>query len=489
MVLSTGMNFLSPSPPLPSEIKGAPSSQSPCLPVRRRLNFLLPIALFERTSRRPQETPPHERLDYSYIPISSESSDSEDAGVNTLSTSVSYARHVVDKEESTSATDSDRGYEIKREGRFTASLSKVKSLGNRLHSSQPFDVHNFVKEQTSEFFERAFQTLLKQDSVWLTRLFNLKPSFAVDALICFYYYEKKIIGKKKKKLEKFLIEECLERVRDIPLNKRCALFQFLYAITNPFHTSIYALGMCYAVGFGTHRSMVKAAAAFHLAAKRGDYQAQFILGGICEFINADYVQAVRWYKEAHNGGLPAATFALACCYSSGIGVSTSLDKAFDLCRRAVHKKVLGAPFLQSILYREGPDSKKDVEKSLKWCFKGIKYGEADYQAIYGMFSTLENADYQAIYGMFSTLENFEFSKNEENFLKLEKRICLAKKRLRVVRCVGFSPFGKAQKKYWENKKKSPQEIGAQQNEQRRQFFLKNLMGLDRDQKYDPITIT
>ena len=482
MVLSTAMKFSSrfSSPEIEERVAFPP----PRSPARRRLDFSTQV-IRERMLPTDQECQPRKRL-YIHIPTSSESNDSE-AERQIISEVVN--KYVSEKEFSTSLTDSDS----EREERSSIESSKDINLWFAFGSSQPFNKDYFVKEQTSEFYKCGYQLLVEQDHEKqnyeeLTCLFNNTPSFAVDALICFYYDEKRIKGTNKRKLEKFLTEECFERMRDIPLKKRYALFQFLLVIEDCFPASVYALGRCYAVGFGTRRSMEKAKKALYYAATlHGDSRAQFMLGCICEFINVNnihadnredrhhevtrcYTEAVRWYKQAHNNGLVCATFALACCYSSGIGVPKNLNKAFDFCRLALRKRLVGARFLISILYREGPEEKRNLEKSIKWCFKGVKYGEADFQAIYGFFSEIKN---------------MQVVKNKDNCPVFEKRLSKMKKRLGVLRCVAHQANGKEQKEYWENQQEFPQEIGAEQNEQRRQFFLKKLMMMSKNQACVP----
>ena len=97
--------------------------------------------------------------------------------------------------------------------------------------------------------------------------------------------------------------------------------------------AMYALGECYTVGSGLTKDTEKAAEYFKKAADLGNTDALFGLGIICEN-NGNFAEAVTYYTQAAEKGVPKAYLNLGKCYLEGKGITQDLAKAEELINKA-----------------------------------------------------------------------------------------------------------------------------------------------------------
>ena len=113
---------------------------------------------------------------------------------------------------------------------------------------------------------------------------------------------------------------------------------FLYVAYLPDNQQGYLTGMesiallvarCYRMGIGVAQDLDEAVKYYRVAAKSGDFIAQFALGRLYAE-RGHFSEAVTLYQAAEAAGLTAATYELARCYEQGLGVVQNQRYAFEL---------------------------------------------------------------------------------------------------------------------------------------------------------------
>ena len=102
----------------------------------------------------------------------------------------------------------------------------------------------------------------------------------------------------------------------------------------------YALGVCYANGFGVKRDPARAGEWFGKAAENGAPGAQFELAERYyrgEGVPKDPKQAAEWYRKAAEQGLKEAQYNLGVCYYEGKGVPKDPKQAAEWFRKAAER--------------------------------------------------------------------------------------------------------------------------------------------------------
>jgi TPR repeat protein len=98
----------------------------------------------------------------------------------------------------------------------------------------------------------------------------------------------------------------------------------------------YNLGVCYRRGLGLAVDTDRAQQLYRAAAIRGHRSAQLALADLLTEAgdDASLKEAVRWYEQASNAGMPGAMYGLATLYEAGKGVPESKERAIQLNTRA-----------------------------------------------------------------------------------------------------------------------------------------------------------
>jgi TPR repeat protein len=101
---------------------------------------------------------------------------------------------------------------------------------------------------------------------------------------------------------------------------------------------MFSLGVMHYNGMGVRQSYVQAEKWFGEAARRGQADAQVMMGYMCFHGDGrpqpDYTGAAHWFNEAATQGHPDALYALAYMYGSGIGVTQDPEEAKRMLTRA-----------------------------------------------------------------------------------------------------------------------------------------------------------
>ena len=113
----------------------------------------------------------------------------------------------------------------------------------------------------------------------------------------------------------------------------------------------------------------------------GDARTQFSFGELCwgsgGYCQADYHEAVRWYRYAANQGHADAMVNLAEAYSEGKGVEQNINRAFNYSLQAAnHNHPLGM-LNAGKCYENGWGTEKNVDEALNWYTKAADLGIAE----------------------------------------------------------------------------------------------------------------
>ncbi len=104
-------------------------------------------------------------------------------------------------------------------------------------------------------------------------------------------------------------------------------------------------------------------------AEKGDALAQTALGKILvegRDTRPDYVEAVRWFRQAADQGAAEAQFYLASLYEAGRGVARDDAEAVRWNRKAAEAGFGEAQYALALLYARGQGTPKDKPASVKW---------------------------------------------------------------------------------------------------------------------------
>ena len=115
--------------------------------------------------------------------------------------------------------------------------------------------------------------------------------------------------------------------------------------------AINELGDCYAVGFGVAEDAEKAVEYYQKAADLGKIDALLGVGVICEN-KGDFADAVTYYTQAAEKGVPYAYLNLGKCYLEGKGFTQDLAKAEELINKAEELGVEASEIKEELLDRQ-----------------------------------------------------------------------------------------------------------------------------------------
>ena len=156
--------------------------------------------------------------------------------------------------------------------------------------------------------------------------------------------------------------------------------------------AINELGYCCAVGYGLAEDTEKAVEYYKKAADLGKIDALFGLGIICEN-NGNFAEAVTYYTQAAEKGVPGAYLNLGKCYLEGKGVTQDLAKAEELINKAEELGVEEASEIKKVLLAKHEDEQNAYANTL------LSEGKNDEAlAIYKKLAENGNVTGQSNYG-------------------------------------------------------------------------------------------
>ena len=115
--------------------------------------------------------------------------------------------------------------------------------------------------------------------------------------------------------------------------------------------AINELGYCCAVGYGLAEDTEKAVEYYKKAADLGKIDALLGVGVICEN-KGDFADAVTYYTQAAEKGVPYAYLNLGKCYLEGKGLTQDLAKAEELINKAEELGVEASEIKEELLDRQ-----------------------------------------------------------------------------------------------------------------------------------------
>ena len=115
--------------------------------------------------------------------------------------------------------------------------------------------------------------------------------------------------------------------------------------------AMYNLGNCYANGNGVAEDAEKAVEYYKKAADLGKIDALLGVGVICEN-KGDFADAVTYYTQAAEKGVPYAYLNLGKCYLEGKGFTQDLAKAEELINKAEELGVEASEIKEELLDRQ-----------------------------------------------------------------------------------------------------------------------------------------
>ena len=105
-------------------------------------------------------------------------------------------------------------------------------------------------------------------------------------------------------------------------------------------------------------------------AERGDAQAQLDLATIFSLgtpgVDADSVEAAKWFRKAAEQNLPVAQLDLGICYESGRGVQKDEVEAVKWYSKAANQDYAQAQYNLGVCYDQGKGVEKDDVKMIFW---------------------------------------------------------------------------------------------------------------------------
>ena len=149
----------------------------------------------------------------------------------------------------------------------------------------------------------------------------------------------------------------------------------------------YVLGAFYAAGEGVDANEIEAVKWYRKAAEQGLAAAQKELG-VCyargSGVDKDQVAAVEWFRKAAGQGNPEAQYMLGNQYEHGKGVEEDPVEAVKWYRKAAEQGHAEAQFRLAFCYFIGKGVEKEVVEAVKWCRKAAELGNADAQVRLGL---------------------------------------------------------------------------------------------------------
>jgi len=124
------------------------------------------------------------------------------------------------------------------------------------------------------------------------------------------------------------------------------------------------------------------------AADQGNPMAQTYVGYIYEKglgVSKDPAQAMSWYRKAADQGFVSAQRNIGNLYEQGAGVAQDYDEAMRWYRMAADRGNAGAQTNVGYLFEEGLGVPQDYAEALRWYRKAADQGEATAQNDIGVF--------------------------------------------------------------------------------------------------------
>ena len=118
------------------------------------------------------------------------------------------------------------------------------------------------------------------------------------------------------------------------------------------------------------------------SAEQGNLKAQSHLGYmyyVGEGVKQDYVEAVKWYRQAAAQGDRDAQYNLAVAYAFGEGVKQDHGQAATWYRRAAEQSHIIAQYSLGLSYAYGEGVPQDTQEAANWFEKAAKQGYARAQ--------------------------------------------------------------------------------------------------------------
>lgn len=147
----------------------------------------------------------------------------------------------------------------------------------------------------------------------------------------------------------------------------------------------------YALGLDIRQDFPGAIKLLHMAADRGDSEAQFNLGSHYQKgdwgLEKDPVQAFTWFHKAAEGGHSGGQMEIGEMYREGKGIKKDDALATDWLMKAAQQGHPGGEFLLGLQYEAGAGVQKDPVEAYKWLRLGIK-GGADHPNNQEMLNSL-----------------------------------------------------------------------------------------------------
>ncbi len=141
----------------------------------------------------------------------------------------------------------------------------------------------------------------------------------------------------------------------------------------------WGLGVCFAYGYWVDADAVEAFKWYRKAAEQGLAEAQRSLGDCYrggEGVAKDLEQAVKWYRKAAEQGHAGGRSRLGSCYFYGYGVEKSIEVGISFWRKAAEG---GDSFAQTKLgdcYCHGDGVRQDYGEAVSWYRKAAGRGYA-----------------------------------------------------------------------------------------------------------------
>ena len=136
---------------------------------------------------------------------------------------------------------------------------------------------------------------------------------------------------------------------------------------------------------------------FRVHAKRGDAEAQLILGIMYddgEVVPRDHAKAVRWYRRAAEQELAVAQFMLGLMYAEGEDVPQDHAEAIRWYRRAAEQGHADAQFNLGFMYRKGYGVLQDYAQAARWYRRAAEQGHTGAQFNIGVMYAIGTGVHQ-----------------------------------------------------------------------------------------------
>ena len=145
----------------------------------------------------------------------------------------------------------------------------------------------------------------------------------------------------------------------------------------------FLLGKMYDFGNGTKKNLNKAVYWYRKGAERGNAKAMFNLAlmySTGEGVNKDLKQAHKFYLKSAESGNDAAQFNLALMYLNGEGVQQNYKKAYEWFYKAALQGDKVAQYNIGLMYKKGVGVQQDYSRAFYWYKKSAEqnYSDAEY---------------------------------------------------------------------------------------------------------------